>query len=156
MVLYDKVWEEVTLRLRLREAELKLLYCRCCWRWPGHISTEEHLPCFVFLFPQLQEEAEAEDEDVAEAEAEAGGVLGDNVSQDYYLKVVSITVCFLVQVSFLAAKEEGVAKAEKEGVLSDNVFRDYCCRVIRITGYFLSWFCLWQVGQEDGYLTEED
>ena len=38
----------------------------------------------------MQEEAEAEEEDVAEAEAEAEaeGVLGDNVCQDYYLKVV--------------------------------------------------------------------
>lgn len=40
----------------------------------------------------MQEEAEAEEEDVAEAEAEAEGVLGDNVSQDYYLKVLSTTV----------------------------------------------------------------
>ena len=36
----------------------------------------------------MQEEAEAEEEDVAEAEAEEEGVLGDNVSQDYYFKVV--------------------------------------------------------------------
>ena len=36
----------------------------------------------------LQEEAEAEEEDVAEAKAEEEGVLGDNVSQEYYFKVV--------------------------------------------------------------------
>lgn len=36
----------------------------------------------------MQEEAEAEEEDVAEAEAEEEGVLDDNVSQDYYFKVV--------------------------------------------------------------------
>ncbi|OWK04184.1 hypothetical protein Celaphus_00016166, partial [Cervus elaphus hippelaphus] len=35
-----------------------------------------------------KEEAEAEEEDVAEAEAEEEGVLDDNVSQDYYFKVV--------------------------------------------------------------------
>ena len=35
----------------------------------------------------LQEEAEAEEEDVAKAEEEEEGVLGDNVSQDNYLKV---------------------------------------------------------------------
>ena len=85
----------------------------------------------------MQEEAEAEEEDVAEAEAEEEGVLGDNVSQDYYFKVVSITVYFLVQVSFMAAKEEDVAKAEKEGVLSDNVFHDYCFRMIKIMEFFV-------------------
>ncbi|OWK01529.1 hypothetical protein Celaphus_00017666 [Cervus elaphus hippelaphus] len=41
----------------------------------------------VDVEPKLQEEAEAEEEDVAEAEAEEEGVLGDNVSQDYYFKV---------------------------------------------------------------------
>lgn len=56
--------------------------------WPGNISTEENFLYFVFLFPQLQEEAEAEEEEEDVAEEEEEGVLGDNISQDYYFKVM--------------------------------------------------------------------
>lgn len=63
--------------------------------WPGNISTEENFLYFVFLFPQLQEEAEAEEEEEDVAEEEEEGVLGDNISQDYYFKVVGIMGYFL-------------------------------------------------------------
>ncbi|TKC41279.1 hypothetical protein EI555_021043 [Monodon monoceros] len=42
----------------------------------------------VDVEPKLQEEAEAEEEEEDVAEEEEEGVLGDNISQDYYFKVV--------------------------------------------------------------------
>eukprot|EP00069_Balaena_mysticetus_P002171 bmy_04004T0 len=40
----------------------------------------------VDVEPKLQEEAEAEEEEEDVAEAEEEGVLGDNISQDYYFE----------------------------------------------------------------------
>ncbi|KAJ8776582.1 hypothetical protein J1605_015171 [Eschrichtius robustus] len=72
----------------------------------------------VDVEPKLQEEAEAEEEEEDVAEAEEEGVLGDNISQDYYFEVVG------------EEEEEDMARAEEEGVLSDNVSQDYCFKVI--------------------------
>ena len=74
-------------------------------------------------------EAEAEEEDVAEAEAEEEGVLGDNVSQDYYFKVVG-------QEDRYVTEEDYEAKAEECEVLSDNV-AEVCC----FTGVDVKVFC---------------
>lgn len=68
--------------------------------WPGN-RTQENLPCLVFLFPQLQEEAEAEEEEEDVAGAEEEGVLGDNISQDYCLKVTYNLGYFFVQLLFV-------------------------------------------------------
>ena len=54
----------------------------------------------------MQEEAEAEEEDVAEAEAEEEGVLGDNVSQDYYFKVVGQEDPYVTEEDYDAKAEE--------------------------------------------------
>ena len=63
---------------------------------------------------------------MAEAEAEEEGVLGDNVSQDYYFKVVG-------QEDRYVTEEDYEAKAE---VLSNNVAGAYC-----FTGKNVQVFC---------------
>ena len=77
----------------------------------------------------MQEEAEAKEEDVAKAEEEEEGVLGDNVSQDYYFKVVG-------QEDRYVTEEDYEAKAEECEVLSDNV-AEACC----FTGVDVKVFC---------------
>ena len=103
----------------------------------------------------MQEEAEAEEEDEAEAEAEEEGVLGDNVSQESS-KDYGMVFFMFFKFHLWQPRKRAWPRQRKREALSDNVFCDYCFRVIRIMGCFLSWFCLWQVGQEDGYVTEED
>lgn len=62
-------------------------------------------------------------------------------------KVVRITVCFFVQVSFMAAKEEGVAKAEKKS-LSDNVFLRLLFQSDKNYGMFCPGFVYGRWGRE--------
>ena len=78
---------------------------------------------------------EAEEEDMAEAEAEEEGVLGDNVSQDYYFKVVG-------QEDRYVTEEDYDAKAEECKVLSDNVAGAYCFTGVDVQVFCTGFVCL--------------
>ena len=82
-----------------------------------------------------EDEAEAKEEDVAEDEAEEEGVLGDNVSQDYYFKVVG-------QEDPYVTEEDYDAKAEECEVLSDNVAGAYCFTGLDVQVFCTGFVCL--------------